>query len=384
MPTVVSQTSLRESGSYKEEVLEINMGPQHPSTHGVLRLKLKLKGEIVEDVEPVLGYLHRSKEKIAENQVYLKFSPITDRMDYNAPGLNEWGYIMAVENLLDYQVPDRAEYLRVLHGELNRVGNHFLWLGTMGLDVGAITPFWWCWRERERVLELLEQLAGVRMHTNYVRFGGVKFDAPDGWLERVRAFAKDIPPRIQELKDLLVQNDIVRARMINIGLLPKARAVSYGVTGPMARASGIGFDLRRYQPYSVYDRLDFEIPVADTCDVYARMLVRFEEILECAKILDQAARGIPTGPIVDARVEGAKQLRVKPRKGETYTRIESAKGELGYYIVSDGTMKPYRVRIRGPSFVNLAPLKEMCVGSKIPDLIATLGSIDIVLGDVDR
>jgi NADH-quinone oxidoreductase subunit D len=250
--------------------------------------------------------------------------------------------------------------------------------------VGAITPFWWCWRERERVLELLEQLAGVRMHTNYVRFGGVKFDAPPGWIERVQAFAKDIPPRIQELKDLLVQNDIVRARMIGIGTLPKARAVSYGVTGPMARASGIGFDLRRYKPYSVYDRFDFDIPVADTCDVYARMLVRFEEILQTARILEQACKGITPGPIVDARVEGAKQLRVKPRKGETYTAIESAKGELGYYIVSDGTMKPYRVRIRGPSFVNLAPLREMTVGQKIPDLIATLGSIDIVLGDVDR
>ncbi len=384
MTELVTQQTVATNGARKEQFLEINMGPQHPSTHGVLRLKVTLNGEIVEDVEPVLGYLHRSKEKLAEFAVYLKFAPITDRMDYNAPGLNEWGYIMAVEQLLDYQVPDRAEYLRVLHGELNRIGNHYLWVGTMGLDLGAITPFWWCWRERERVLELLEQLAGVRMHTNYVRFGGVKFDAPPDWLHRVREFARDIPSKVEELEDLLVQNDIVRARMINVGVLPKDRALSYGVTGPMARASGIGFDLRRYQPYSVYDRFDFDIPVADTGDVYARLLVRLREIRETAKILEQAAKNIPDGPIIDARVEGSKQLRVKPRKGETYTRIEGTKGELGYYVVSDGTMKPYRVRIRGPSFVNLAPLREMCVGSKIPDLVATLGSIDIVLGDVDR
>jgi len=384
MAPALSATPAKNGAGKEQQFLEINMGPQHPSTHGVLRLKLTLNGEIVEDVEPILGYLHRSKEKLAEFAVYLKFAPITDRMDYNAPGLNEWGYILAVEQLLDYQVPERAEYLRVLHGELNRIGNHLLWVGTMGLDLGAISPFWWCWRERERVLEFLEQLAGVRMHTNYVRFGGVKFDAPPGWLKRVQDYMAELPLKIQELEDLLVQNDIVRARMIGVGVLPKDRAVSYGVTGPMARASGIGFDLRRYQPYSVYDQFDFDIPIADTGDVYARLLVRLQELRETARIVDQACKRIPEGPIVDARVEGSKQLRVKPRKGETYTRIESAKGELGYYVVSDGTMKPYRVRIRGPSFVNLAPLREMCVGSKIPDLIATLGSIDIVLGDVDR
>jgi NADH-quinone oxidoreductase subunit D len=384
MPEILNGAQLEGATSGETTMLEINMGPQHPSTHGVLRLRVKLNGEIVEDVEPILGYLHRSKEKLAEFAVYLKFAPITDRMDYNAPALNEWGYIMAVEQLLDYQVPERAEFLRVLHGELDRIGNHLLWVGTMGLDLGAVTPFWWCWRERERVLELKEQLTGVRMHSNYVRFGGVKFDADATMLRKISAFAQELPLKVKELEDLLVQNDIVRARMINVGVLPKHRAISYGVTGPMARASGIGFDLRRYQPYSVYDQLDFEIPVADTGDVYARLLVRFEEIRQSARILDQACKRIPGGPIVDARVEGSKQLRVKPRKGETYTRIEAAKGELGYYVVSDGTMKPYRVRIRGPSFVNLAPLREMCVGSKIPDLIATLGSIDIVLGDVDR
>ena len=215
-------------------------------------------------------------------------------------------------------------------------------------------------------------------------FVGVKVDAPPGWLERVQAYMKEMPGKVKELEDLLVQNDIVRARMINVGVLPKARALSYGITGPMGRASGIGFDLRRYAPYSVYDKFDFDVPVADTGDVYARLLVRLQEILQCGKIVEQAVRSMPQGAIVDPKFEGSKQLRVKPRKGESYTRIESAKGELGYYIVSDGSMKPYRVRIRGPSFVNLAPLREMSVGSKIPDLIATLGSIDIVLGDVDR
>lgn len=384
MPDVVTEKVLKSNGNTRQKFLEINMGPQHPSTHGVLRLKVTLNGEIVEDVEPVLGYLHRSKEKLAEFQPYLKFLPITDRMDYNAPGLNEWGFVLAGEHLLDYEVPERAEYLRVIHGELNRAGNHYLWLGTMGIDLGALAPFWWCWREREAALALLEELAGVRMHTNYVRYGGVKMDAPNGWLKRVRAFAQSVPEKVNELEDLLVQNDIVRARTIDVGTLPKDRAISYGVTGPMARASGIGFDLRKYVPYSVYDHFDFDVPVADTGDVYARLLVRLEELRETAKILEQAVDGIPSGPIVDSRVEGSKQLRVRPRKGEAYGRIESAKGELGYYIVSDGGMKPYRVRIRGPSFVNLAPLREMTVGSKIPDLIATLGSIDIVLGDVDR
>ncbi len=368
----------------KQEILEINMGPQHPSTHGVLRLKVKLNGEIVEHVEPVLGYLHRSKEKIAELGNYLKWIPISNRMDYNAPGLNEWGYCLTVERLLDVQVPERAEYLRVIQGEYNRIANHFLWIGTMGLDLGALSPFWWCLRERESILELLESLTGVRMNTNYVRFGGVKFDTPKGWVSQAHTVLEKMEPRIKELEDLLVQNDIVRARMIGCGVLTKAQAIDYGCTGPFARASGIGFDLRRYDPYSIYDRFEFEIPVADGGDVYARLLVRIEELRQSMKIIKQALKDMPEGPIIVESLEGSKQFRVKPRKGETYTRIESAKGELGFYLVSDGTMKPYRLKIRGPSFVNLQPLNDMVAGQKIADLVATLGSIDIVLGDVDR
>jgi NADH-quinone oxidoreductase subunit D len=368
----------------KEEILEINMGPQHPSTHGVLRLKVKLNGEIVEEVEPVLGYLHRSKEKIAELANYLKWIPISNRMDYNAPGLNEWGYCLTVERLLDVQVPERAEYLRVIQGEFNRIANHFLWIGTMGLDLGALSPFWWCLREREGILELLEALTGVRMNTNYVRFGGVKYDAPKGWVTQSHTVLDKLEPRIKELEDLLVQNDIVRARMIGCGVLTKAQAIDYGCTGPFARASGVGFDLRRYDPYSIYDRFEFEIPVADGGDVYARMLVRIAEIRESVKIIKQALKDLPQGPIIVESLEGSKQFRVKPRKGETYTRIESAKGELGFYLVSDGSMKPYRLKIRGPSFVNLQPLNDMVRGQKIADLVAALGSIDIVLGDVDR
>lgn len=368
----------------KEEILEINMGPQHPSTHGVLRLKVKLNGEIVEHVEPVLGYLHRSKEKIAELANYLKWIPISNRMDYNAPGLNEWGYCLTVERLLDVQVPERAEYLRVIQGEYNRIANHFLWIGTMGLDLGALSPFWWCLREREAILELLESLTGVRMNTNYVRFGGVKYDTPKGWVSQAHTVLEKMEPRIKELEDLLVQNDIVRARMIGCGVLTKAQAIDYGATGPFARASGIGFDLRRYDPYSIYDRFEFEIPVADGGDVYARLLVRIEELRQSMKIIKQALKDLPQGPIIVESLEGSKQFRVKPRKGETYTRIESAKGELGFYLVSDGSMKPYRLKIRGPSFVNLQPLNDMVAGQKIADLVATLGSIDIVLGDVDR
>jgi NADH-quinone oxidoreductase subunit D len=368
----------------KEELLEINMGPQHPSTHGVLRLKVKLNGEIVEDVEPILGYLHRSKEKLAEMANYLKFIPITDRMDYNAAGLNEWGYCLAVERLLDVQVPERAEYLRVIQGELNRIANHLLWNGTMGLDLGALTPFWWCLREREYILELLEALSGVRMHYNYVRFGGVKYDAPKGWIARCKQLMEELPPKVKELEDLLVQNDIVRARMIGCGVLTKKQAIEMGATGPFARASGLGFDLRRYDPYSIYDRFEFDIPVSDGGDVYARLLVRLAEIRESVKIIQQALKDIPEGPIIVESLEGSKQFRVKPRKGETYTRIESAKGELAFYLVSDGSMKPYRLKIRGPSYVNLQALPIMAIGQKIPDLVATLGSIDIVLGDVDR
>lgn len=368
----------------KEEILEINMGPQHPSTHGVLRLKVRLNGEVVENVEPVLGYLHRSKEKLAEMANYLKFIPITNRMDYNAPGLNEWGYCLTVERLLDVQVPERAEYLRVIQGELNRIANHLLWTGTMGLDLGALSPFWWCLREREGILDLLEALTGVRMNTNYVRFGGVKYDTPKGWTSRCGTYLKELEPRIKELEDLLVQNDIVRARMIGCGPLTKQQAVELGATGPFARASGVGFDLRRYEPYSIYDRFEFNIPVSDGGDVYARLLVRLAEIRESTKIIQQALKDLPAGPIVVESLEGSKQFRVKPRKGETYTRIESAKGELAYYLVSDGTMKPYRLKIRGPSFVNLQALPLMANGQKIADLVATLGSIDIVLGDVDR
>lgn len=366
------------------KLLEMNFGPQHPSTHGVLRLKVKLDGEIVQDVEPVLGYLHRSKEKIAELHQYLKFIEITDRMDYNAPGLNEWGFCLAVEKLMDLEVPERAEYLRVIHGELHRIASHWLFLGTMGLDVGAVTPFFWAWREREQALNLNEALTGVRMHSNYVRFGGVKFDAPHGWFEKLKAYLDQVPDRIDEFEDLLVQNDIIRARMIDVGVLSKQDAISLGATGPMLRASGVGFDLRRYDPYSVYDRFDFDVAVADTGDVYARFLVRMMEIRESVKIIEQALGEIPEGDVVDSSVDGAKQFRIKPDEGEAYGKIESAKGELAYYIVSDGSMKPYRVKIRGPSYSNLQCLRTMAVGQKIPDLIASLGSIDIVLGDVDR
>jgi NADH-quinone oxidoreductase subunit D len=373
---------LEESEGVK--LLELNMGPQHPSTHGVLRLKLKLNGEIVEDVEPIIGYLHRSKEKLAEMAQYLKFIPITNRMDYNAPGLNEWGYCLAVEKLMDIEVPERAEWIRVIQGELNRIASHLIFVGTMGLDVGAITPFFWTWREREQALSLLESLSGVRMNTNFLRFGGVKYDLPKGWISQLKTYLDQLPRRVKELEDVLAQNDIVRARMIDVGTLSRQDAIALGATGPMARASGVHFDLRRYDPYSVYDKFDFDIAVADTGDTYARFLVRVMEIKESIRILQQAIKNIPEGPIIAESVEGAKNFRIKPKKGEAYGRIESAKGELAFYLVSDGSMKPFRLKIRGPSYTNLQCLRKMTVGQKIPDLIAAMGSIDFVLGDIDR
>lgn len=364
--------------------VDLNIGPQHPSTHGVLRLRVRLTGEYVDSVEPVLGYLHRSKEKIAELGQYIKFLPITDRMDYLAGMANNHGFVLAVERLANIQIPERAEYIRVIAVELNRIASHLLWLGTFGLDLGAITPFFYCFRDREKILELLEMLSGARLTYSYMRFGGVRFDMPENFTERVLATVDDLESRWKELDSLLTENDIVKARLKGIGVLPLDRCISYGVTGPALRAAGMKFDIRKDDPYSVYPKLNFDIPTGTINDCYGRYRVRMEEYRQSIRILRQACKQTPEGPWIAEGFEAGKILRVKPPNGEVYARVEAPRGELGFYIVSEGGLNPYRLHIRPHSYHNLQPLNEMCKGLKIPDLIVTLGSIDIVLGDIDR
>ena len=364
----------------------INMGPQHPSTHGVLRLKVTLNGEIVEDVECVIGYLHRGSEKLAEDGTYLQWIPYTDRMDYLAAMQNNMAYALAVETVADIKVPEYANYLRVIAQEINRIASHQVWLGTWGIDLGALTMFFWCIRDREEALALLELMCGARLTYSYMRFGGVVRDVPPGFRERALKWVQYMRPRIDEYEALLTKNDIFLMRTKGIGRLSAKDAMNYGVTGPMARGSGIDSDLRRDEPYCNYQDFDFEVPVRKDGDCYARYEVRVEEMRQSCDILEQALKNMPErGPYIAPEVgERAKQNRVKPPVGEVYVRVENPRGEVGCFLVSDGSNKPYRVKWRPPSLSNLHPLRDMVVGQKIPDLVATLGSTDITLGDVDR
>lgn len=368
-----------------EKTLHINFGPQHPSTHGVLRLKVVLDGEIVDSVEPVIGYLHRGSEKLAEDGTYLQFIPYTDRMDYLAAMHNNYAWCLAVERLMGTRVPERGEWLRVVATELNRIASHQVWLGTFGLDLGALTPFFWCFRDREIALGLMEEMCGARLTYSYFRFGGVKRDVGQEFVERLRKFVAYMPARIDEYERILTTNDIFLMRTQGVGVLTTETAIDYSVTGPVLRATGLGHDLRKREPYGAYAQYDFEIPTAKDGDCFARYEIRIEEMRQSVWILEQCLKRIPTGPYVAPEIgERAKQNRVKPPRGEVYARIEGARGELGVLLVSDGTNKPYRAKVRAPTFSNLAVLPEMVRGSKIPDLVATLGSIDIVLGDIDR
>ncbi|HEV8360293.1 MAG TPA: NADH-quinone oxidoreductase subunit D [Candidatus Thermoplasmatota archaeon] len=370
----------------KAKTVMVNMGPQHPSTHGVLRLKVVLNGEIVEDVEPVMGYLHRGSEKLAEDGTYLQWIPYTDRLDYLAAMQNNMAYVLAVETVADIKVPEYADYLRVIAQEINRIASHQVWLGTWGIDLGALTMFFWCIRDREEALALLELMCGARLTYSYMRFGGVVRDVPPGFRERALAWVQYMRPRIDEYEALLTKNDIFLMRTKGIGRLSAKAAMNFGVTGPMARASGIDFDLRRDEPYGNYAAFDFDVPVRKDGDCFARYEVRVEEMRQSCDILDQALQNLPErGPYIAPEVgERAKQNRVKPPAGEVYVRVENPRGEVGCFLVSDGSNKPYRVKWRPPSLSNLHPLRDMVVGLKIPDLIATLGSTDITLGDVDR
>ncbi|OFV68847.1 NADH-quinone oxidoreductase subunit D [Methanosarcinales archaeon] len=359
--------------------IPINMGPAHPATHGVLRLRLKLEGEIVREVDPVIGYLHRGMEKLAESLTYPQFIPYTDRLDYAGSMLNNFGYVTAVEKLLGIEVPERAEYLRVMMAELSRIASHLVWLSAWGLDLGAMAPFFYCFREREEILNIFEMLCGARITFSYMRIGGVSKDMPEGFADRLQNFLDMFPEKLSEYETILTENEILLARTVGVGILPKEDAIDYGVTGPIARASGLEYDTRKIEPYSIYDRFDFRIPVEHGCDVYSRYLIRVEEMKQSMKIVQQALDKIPEGEIM-AKVP----KKIKPEPGRVYSRVEGSKGELGFLIISDGSDKPYRLRIRSPAYSNVAALPVMCENAKIADLVATVGSLDICLGEMDR
>ena len=368
----------------KTEEMILNMGPQHPSTHGVLRLELQLEGELIVNVVPHIGYLHRCFEKHAEAMTYPQVIPYTDRMDYLASMYNEFGYALAVEKLLNIEIPERVEYIRVIMGELQRIASHLVAIGTYGADIGAFTPFLFCFRDREKILSLYEMTCGARLLYNYIWVGGVSHDLHPDFLRLTKEFIDYFRPKITELNDLLSYNKIFIERTANVGILKKDVAVNYGITGPMLRASGMKWDLRKDDPYSVYDKFDFDIPVGDgrmgtVGDSWDRYFVRVLEMEESLKIIEQAIAQIPEGDVTSAIPK-----RIKPPVGQVYSRVENPRGELGYFIMSNGTPNPFRIKVRGPSFVNLAVINELCKDLLVADVITILGSIDIVLGEVDR
>ncbi len=364
------------------ELLEVSMGPHHPSTHGVFRMDVVLDGERVVKLKPVFGYLHRNHEKIAENTTYLGSMPYTDRLDYFCSLTNNWAYALAVEKLAGLPVPERAEYIRVITAELTRLQNHACLIGFLLQDMGALgTPLMYAFREREKILDLFESLTGARMMCNYMRFGGCRVDLPGDWLEQAKEVVAQFPRFLDEYERFLSENEILMARTQGVGVLPKELAVNAGVTGPMLRASGVNYDIRKVDRYGIYDRFGFKVPLGEHGDVFDRYMIRVLEMRESVKILEQALKDIPSGPIVDPK---AKLRGFRPKAGEAYGRIEAPKGELGFYLISDGSPNPYRYRVRPPSFINLTILEDMCLGQLVADAVIILGSVDIVLGEVDR
>jgi NADH-quinone oxidoreductase subunit D len=359
--------------------LVINMGPQHPATHGVLRVILRLDGEKVMGLECVIGYLHRGVEKIAENRTYTMFNPYVDRMDYVAAVSNGLGYCETVEKLLGVEAPPRAQYIRVILTELNRMASHQLWLGTHALDIGAITPLFYTFRDREEILKIFEKYCGARLTTHAFRIGGLQYEAYDELEKDVERFCTPFDKRVDEYESLLTENRIWVGRTKGIGILTAKEAIDYGASGPVLRASGVKWDIRKAMPYAAYDQYKFEIPVGKNGDTYDRYIVRMEEMRQSRLICLQAIENIPAGPIM-----GKVGKVLKPPPGEVYHAIEAPKGELGYYIISDGTTQPYRVRIRPPSLINLEAFDKMIRGHLVADVVAIIGTLDIVLGEVDR
>lgn len=374
----------QEDQDLETEELVVNLGPQHPSTHGVFRMVAKLEGETVIDLEPVMGYLHRNHEKIGERNTFSMNMPYTDRLDYFCSMSNNFAYALTVEKLLGekYQPPERAEYIRVIMAELTRVLNHFMAIGFFLNDLGAyFTPALYTIKERELILDIFEAAAGSRMMCNYFRFGGVVRDLPEGLEEHIRNLVYErLPRQVDEMDRYLVENEIVKARSQGVGILTPEQAIGFSAVGPVLRASGVPYDIRRADPYSIYDRFDFDVAVRYHGDIYDRFLIRYDEIRSSIKILQQAIDAIPKGEILANKPA----YKFKMPEGEAYGRVEGPKGELGFYVVSDGTDNPYRYHVRAPSFINLTGLREMSLGEKMADLVAILGSIDIVLGEVDR
>jgi len=366
----------------EEALLELSLGPHHPSTHGVFRMDVVLDGERVVKLKPVFGYLHRNHEKIAESTSYLGSMPYTDRLDYIGSLTNNWAYALAVETLAGVRVPERAEYIRVITAELTRLQNHASTIGFLTQEMGASgSPLMYSFREREKILDLFESLTGSRMMCNYMRFGGCRVDLPAGWLEQARKVVAEFPRFLDEFERLLADNEILLARTQGVGVLSRELAIQGGITGPILRASGVNYDIRKVDKYGIYERFDFRVPIGEHGDVYDRYMVRMLEMRESVKILEQALRDIPPGPIMDTKT---KIRGFRPKAGEAYGRIESPKGELGFFLISDGSPNPYRYRVRPPSLINLTVLEDMCLGSNVSDVIVIFGTIDIVLGEVDR
>ncbi len=365
----------------KSEPVEVNIGPQHPSTHGVFRMVAKIDGERIVDVKMVVGYLHRSMEKLAEERTYTQNIPFTDRMDYLAAMAGNLGYCLSVEKLARIAVPERAQYLRVIFNELQRVASHCMATGAFINDCGAWqTPVMYCFRDREKVLDLFEMTCGARLTTNYMRIGGVAFDIPEEFLPALdRLVNDDLPYRFEEYEQLLVGNEIIMLRARDVGVVTPEMAINASLSGPMLRSAGIAWDIRKADPYCVYDRMAFDIPVGYNGDAYDRMIIRIEEMKQSLRIIRQAVHDLPDGPH-----KTEVPLAIRPEAGESYARVESPKGELGFYVVSDGGPAPYRWHVRAPSLINLSVLKEMTVGKSIADAIVTLGSIDINVGELDR
>ncbi|HZK43540.1 MAG TPA: NADH-quinone oxidoreductase subunit D [Syntrophomonadaceae bacterium] len=360
--------------------MTINVGPQHPSTHGGLHVEAVLNGEMIVDSKVHLGYVHRSVEKIAESRTYTQFIPYTSRLDYLATHLPTLGYCQAVEKMMGVEIPERAEYIRVIMAELSRIAAHMLFIGSTSIDLGATTGLIYCFRDRERIMDMFEMTSGQRLIASYMRFGGISDDLPEEFFPAIDSFLEDIPKMIKEYEDLLVGNEIMQYRLKGVGRLSAEDAIDYGISGPNLRATGVDYDIRKAEPYGIYDRFDFEVPIATNGDCWDRFILRFKEIVESGKIIRQALDQMPEGEI-----KGKVPRVIKPADGlEVYHRIESAKGELGYHIVSDGSDKPYRLHIRAPSFVNLMVLSMISKGGKFQDLIANIATLDPVLGESDR
>ncbi len=401
---VANSARNRQNPPGQDQTMVVNMGPQHPSTHGVLRLVVEIDGETVVALAPDIGYLHTGIEKTCEAKFYQQVVPLTDRIDYLCPMTNNLAYCLAVEKLLGLEIPERAQYLRVLFNELTRIQSHLVWLGTHAMDIGALTVFLYCFREREQLMRIFEAVSGQRMMTSYVRIGGLSLEPPRDLYARIRAFLKDFPSKIDEYEGLLQGNPIWMNRLKGVGYLSPEDAIALGVTGPPLRASGVDFDVRRDMPYSGYEKFQFNVPTSNVGDVWARYIVRMQEFRESVKICLQALDGLPEGRIVaDAPkiiLPNREQMKTQMESlihhfkivtegfgvppGEATSSVEAPHGMMNYYVVSDGTAKPYRVHMRNPGFATLQALETMCKGRLLADVVAVIGSIDIVLGEIDR